>query len=253
MKQAERLQKIIELFEQKYPYAHCALDHRNAFELSVATILSAQCTDKRVNMVTPALFKKFPDAKAMSKATPKQLEKLIQSTGFFRNKAKNLLGMAKQVVEKHGGEIPDNIEDLVALPGIGRKTANVILGEVFQKPAGVVVDTHVTRLSNLLGLTKHKDAVKIEKDLNKKVPQSKWAKFSHWLIHHGREVCIARRPQCEQCFLLQLCPRKGLPKLKKSSAQPKVLGLSKSGELRRLAPKKTKRIRLQGRKKTVRN
>lgn len=189
-----------------YPDAHCALDHRNAYELLVATILSAQCTDARVNLVTPALFARYPTAHDLAGAQPEELETLIKSTGFFRNKTKSLLGMARAVVERHGGEIPSTMDELTALPGVGRKTANVILGNAFGQNEGVVVDTHVTRLANRLGLTTQQDAVKIETDLMRLVPRERWTMLSHLLIEHGRRVCEARAPKCGICPLADLCP-----------------------------------------------
>ena len=191
---------------ERYPDAHCALDFRNPYELLCATILSAQCTDKRVNMVTPALFARYPDAAALAEAKPEELEELIRSTGFFRSKAKSLIGMAQALVERHGGQVPDDMESLVVLPGVGRKTANVVLGDAFQKQEGIVVDTHVTRLANRLGLTRHSDAVKIEQALLPLVPREQWTKVSHLLIEHGRQVCDARKPRCGDCVLADLCP-----------------------------------------------
>jgi endonuclease-3 len=188
------------------PDAHCALDHRNAYQLLVATILSAQCTDKRVNMVTPGLFKHYPNAAALANAKPEELEEEIKSTGFFRNKTKSLLGMATALVEQHGGDVPDSMEELTTLPGVGRKTANVILGNAFNKNLGIVVDTHVTRLSNRLGLTRETDAVRIEEDLMPLFPTEQWTMVSHLLIEHGREICIARAPKCEVCRLNDICP-----------------------------------------------
>jgi endonuclease-3 len=189
-----------------YPDAHCALDHRNAYELLVATILSAQCTDARVNLVTPALFAKYPTARDLAEAEQEDVEELIRSTGFFRNKAKSLLGMARALVERHGGEVPRTMDELTQLPGVGRKTANVILGNAFGMNEGVVVDTHVTRLSNLLGLTRESDAVKIEQDLVRLFPREQWTMLSHLLIEHGRRVCVARTPKCDICPLADLCP-----------------------------------------------
>ncbi len=189
-----------------YPDAHCALDFKTPFQLLIATILSAQCTDKRVNMVTPALFKRYPTPAALAAAKPEELEDLIRSTGFFRNKAKSLIGMATAVAEQHGGRIPREMDSLVKLPGVGRKTANVILGNAFDTNEGVVVDTHVTRLSQRLGLTKSTDAVKIEQDLMKLFPRERWTMLSHLLIEHGRQICDARRPKCEDCFLNDICP-----------------------------------------------
>jgi endonuclease-3 len=201
-----RAPEIFSRLAAEYPDAHCALDFRNPYELLVATILSAQCTDKRVNMVTPGLFAKYPDARALAVANPAELEEMIKSTGFFRNKTKSLLGMANAVTEKHGGAIPDSMETLFALPGVGRKTANVVLGNAFGKDEGVVVDTHVTRLSNRLQLTSESDAVKIEQNLMAIFPRSQWTLLAHLLISHGRAVCDARRPQCDRCTVQALCP-----------------------------------------------
>jgi len=202
----ERSTRIVAELGRLYPQAHCALNHTNAFELLVATILSAQCTDVRVNLVTPALFKKFPTPEKMAKADPKTLEKMIQSTGFFRSKAKSLLATSADVVEKHAGNVPQTMDELTALRGVGRKTANVVLGNAFGQNVGVTVDTHVTRLSQRLGLTTHTDAVKIEQDLIPIVPQNDWALWSHLLIAHGRAVCQARKPKCQECVLLPHCP-----------------------------------------------
>jgi len=201
-----RARKIISRLKREYPDATCALQHRNAVELVVATILSAQCTDARVNIVTPHLFAKYGTAADYATADPRVLEREIQSTGFFRNKTKSIIGMAQALVERHGGEVPQTMEELTALPGVGRKTANVILGTWFQKNEGVVVDTHVHRLSRLLGLTRQDDPVKIEQDLMAIVPRDDWTWFSHMLIQHGRAVCIARRPRCADCVLNRLCP-----------------------------------------------
>lgn len=201
-----RARKIIARLKREYPDATCALDHSNALELVVATILSAQCTDARVNMVTPHLFAKYRTAAAYAAADPRVLEKEIQSTGFFRNKTKSIIGMAQALVERHGGEVPQTMEELTALPGVGRKTANVILGTWFKKNEGVVVDTHVHRLTKLLGLTRLDDPVKIEQELMQIVPRDDWTWFSHTLILHGRAVCIARRPKCAECVINRLCP-----------------------------------------------
>lgn len=190
----------------EYPQARCELDHADAYQLLVATILSAQSTDVRVNMVTPALFAKYRSAAAYAAADPAVLEQEIHSTGFFRNKTKSIIGMAQAVVERHQGQIPETIEELVQLPGVGRKTANVILGTWFGKNEGVVVDTHVTRLSRLMGLTKQGTPEKIEQDLMRLVPRDKWTWFGHTLIQHGRRVCIARRPKCEACVVNRWCP-----------------------------------------------
>lgn len=203
---AQRAPQIYDRLAAEYPDARCALDHRNPYELTVATILSAQCTDARVNLVTPALFERYPGPKAMSEAKPEELEGMIKSTGFFRNKTKSLLGMSTAVMEKHGGEIPRTMEQLVKLPGVGRKTANVVLGNAFGIDEGVVVDTHVSRLSNRLALSRETDPVKIEQDLIALYPKERWTMLSHLLISHGREVCDARRPECERCVVSHLCP-----------------------------------------------
>jgi endonuclease-3 len=201
-----RTRKIIARLEQAYPDPTCALQHGAALELLVATILSAQSTDARVNMVTPALFAKYRTAAGYAAADPAVLEQEIHSTGFFRNKTKSLIGMAQGLVERHGGEVPDTLDALVQLPGVGRKTANVVLGTWFGKNEGVVVDTHVQRLSTLLGLTKETTPEKIERDLMILVPRDHWTRFSHTLILHGRQVCIARRPRCEVCVVNRSCP-----------------------------------------------
>jgi endonuclease-3 len=203
---ARRFPEILARLKRAYPDAHCALDFTNPFELLCATILSAQCTDVRVNMVTPALFRKYPDAAALAGARRDDVEAIIRSTGFFRNKAKSLIGMAQAVVAEHDGEIPASMDALVRLPGVGRKTANVILGNAFGMNEGIVVDTHVTRVSGRLGLTKATDPVKIEQDLMKLTPRDDWALLSHLLITHGRNVCVARKPRCEICVLAELCP-----------------------------------------------
>jgi endonuclease-3 len=212
-----RTGKIVRRLRTTYGDATCALHHRDAFELVAATILSAQCTDARVNRVTPALFEKYPTAAHLARAKPADVERIIQSAGFFRSKAKNLIGMAQGLVERHGGEVPQTLPELVALPGVGRKTANVVLGTAFGIPSGVVVDTHVTRISRLLGLTRSTTAEKIEQDLMQLVPKKEWIDFSHRLIHHGRRICIARRPKCTECPLLNVCPRVGLPPLGEDS------------------------------------
>ena len=205
-KRKTQARKIIVRLKREYPDATCALQHHSALELVVATILSAQCTDARVNLVTPHLFAKYRTAADYAAADPRVLEKEIQSTGFFRNKTKSIIGMAQALVERHGGEVPQTMEELTALPGVGRKTANVILGTWFKKNEGVVVDTHVHRLTRLLGLTRQDDPVKIEQDLMEIVPRADWTWFSHTLIQHGRNVCIARRPKCADCVVNRLCP-----------------------------------------------
>jgi endonuclease-3 len=203
---ARRAPEILTRLTAAYPDARCALEHRNAFELLCATILSAQCTDARVNLVTPALFARYPTPAALARAAPADVEAIIKSTGFFRNKTKSLIGMAQALVADHGGEVPRTMEELRVLPGVGRKTANVILGNAYGINEGITVDTHVTRLSRLLGLTRHDDPVKIEQDLMTLVPRDHWALISHLLIFHGRQVCIARRPRCAECVLSDICP-----------------------------------------------
>ncbi len=201
-----RVRTIIRRLRREFPEAKCALDHGNPLELLVATILSAQCTDVRVNMVTPTLFAKYRSVGDYAAADPQIFEKEIQSTGFFRNKTKSIIGMAQALIERHGGQVPDIMEELVALPGVGRKTANVVLGTAFGKNDGVVVDTHVQRLSGLLELTAEHTPEKIERDLMALVPRKDWTIFSHLLILHGRKTCIARRPRCEVCTINRWCP-----------------------------------------------
>jgi endonuclease-3 len=201
-----RALEIWQRLKREYPDAHCELDFDNPFQLLVATILSAQCTDARVNLVTPALFKRYPDAEALAAAQQEEVEELIRSTGFFRNKAKSLVGMARAVVANHEGEIPDTMEELRPLPGVGRKTANCILGNAFGKSEGITVDTHVLRLSRLLRLSRESDAEKLERELMPLVPREDWALVSHLLIWHGRRVCIANRPRCGECVLCDICP-----------------------------------------------
>ena len=207
-----RLAKIIAGLQKAYPDAHCELNHSNALELLIATILSAQCTDKRVNIVTPQLFKKYPTAADYAKARLPELEDEIKTTGFYRNKAKSITKACKNIVEKHGGNVPNTMEELIALGGVGRKTANVVLGNAFNVNTGIVVDTHVARLSVRLGLTKETDPVKIELALMNLVPQEQWTLFSHWLIWHGRRRCYARNPECPNCEIKAVCPRIGVPK-----------------------------------------
>lgn len=206
MRKNDRAEEVYKRLQKRYPDAHCELDHQNAYQLLVATILSAQCTDVRVNMVTPGLFKKYPSPAKLATAPLDQVEEAIKSINFFRNKAKSLVGMAKSLVGEYAGHVPDSMEELIKLPGVGRKTANVVLGNAFNKPIGIVVDTHVMRLSNLLGLTKQHDPVKVEHDLIKLFPREQWTMLSHLLIFHGRRVCIARRPQCDLCPLNDICP-----------------------------------------------
>jgi endonuclease III len=201
-----RAPEILTRLRAAYPDARCALDHPGAFELLCATILSAQCTDVRVNLVTPVLFGRYPTPEALARAKQADVEAIIRSTGFFRNKARSLIGMAQALVADHGGEVPRTMEQLRSLPGVGRKTANVILGNAFGINDGITVDTHVTRLSRLLGLTRHADPMKIERDLMALFPQDQWALLSHLLIFHGRKICVARRPRCQDCILSDLCP-----------------------------------------------
>jgi len=201
----ERVQLIIAGLDHLYPHVTCALTHRNAWELLVATILSAQCTDVRVNMVTPILFEKYPTVKDFAALEPEQLEPDIRSTGFFRNKSKSVVGAARKVVSDFGGKVPETMDELLTLPGVARKTANVLLGTWFKKNEGVVVDTHVTRISRRLELTRHEDAQKIEQDLMPIIPRNRWTDFSHEVIWHGRTLCIARRPKCADCALEKLC------------------------------------------------
>jgi endonuclease-3 len=198
--------EVFARLKRAHPDAHIELDYETPLQLLMATILSAQCTDKRVNMVTPLLFKTYPTAQSLADAQPERLEELIRSTGFFRNKTKSLIGLGKALVERHNGEVPDSMEALVKLPGVGRKTANVILGNAFNKNEGVVVDTHVGRLSLRLGLTKQTDPVKVEQDLMALFPRDDWAMLAHLLIFHGRRICHARVPKCEICTLSDICP-----------------------------------------------
>lgn len=200
-----RVREILRKLDEAYPNATCALIHQNPFQLLIATILSAQCTDERVNMVTPGLFKRYPDAKAFAYANPSDIENEIRTTGFFRNKTKSIIGASKKLVEEFHGEVPKAMEELLPLPGVARKTANVVLGTGFGIASGVVVDTHVQRLSERLDLTKHTDPKKIEQDLMKAIPQDRWILFAHQLIWHGRRVCQARRPRCVECNLNKIC------------------------------------------------
>ena len=201
-----RTRAIIRKLKKRFPDAKCSLTHRSPLQLLVATILSAQCTDVRVNIVTKDLFKRYKTVKDYAEADPEELSGIIKSTGFFRNKTKSILGMAQGLVEKHKGRVPRTLEELTQLPGVGRKTAYVVLGNAFGIDEGVVVDTHVTRISNRLKLTKHKDAVKIERDLMRLVPKPDWTLFPHLMIQHGRAICQARKPRCEECPINTLCP-----------------------------------------------
>jgi endonuclease-3 len=201
-----RATEVYDLLAAEYPDAHCELDFEDPFQLAVATILSAQTTDQRVNMVTPELFRRYPSAKALASALQEDVEEIIRSTGFFRNKAKNIIGFARGLMADHDGEVPASMDALAALPGVGRKTANVILGNAFGVDEGVVVDTHVKRLAALLGFTKATTPEKVEEDLMQIFPRERWTMLSHLLIWHGRRVCIARRPKCEDCAISHLCP-----------------------------------------------
>lgn len=202
---AARIGEILHQLDVLYPNVTCALNHSNAWELLVATILSAQCTDKRVNEVTPGLFAKYPTIQDFASVKPEVLAQDIRSTGFFNNKAKSVIGAAKKILEEYGGEVPRSMEQLLTVPGAARKTANVVLGTAFGIPSGVVVDTHVLRLTQRLDLSKHSDPVNIEKDLMKLLPRERWILFSHQLIHHGRSLCVARKPRCPECPLDPLC------------------------------------------------
>jgi endonuclease-3 len=201
----ERVAAILAGLEETYPEVRCALHHEGAWQLLVATILSAQCTDVRVNLVTPALFKKYPTAALLARIEPEELEPVIRSTGFFRNKAKNIVGAARRVMEEFGGAVPETMEELLTLPGVARKTANVVLGSWFGQGVGIVVDTHVQRISRRLELSGADDSKKIEQELMKVIPQAKWIEFSHQVIHHGRALCVARGPKCAGCPLEALC------------------------------------------------
>ena len=201
----KRVAAILVELRKAYPDVVCALVHKNAWELTVATILSAQCTDARVNMVTPALFKRFPTPRAMAAASLPEIEELIRTTGFFRAKAKNIKGAARVVTEEFGGQVPQTMDEMLRLPGVARKTANVVLGSWYGIAVGIVVDTHVLRISRRLELTKNTQPVPVERDLMKIIPQDRWIDFSHELIHHGRQVCVARKPRCVDCTLERLC------------------------------------------------
>jgi endonuclease-3 len=205
----KRARRINTMLAKLYPDAKCALHHKNALELLVATVLSAQCTDERVNKVTPALFARYPNAAAYATADISELERLIQSTGFFRNKARNIQACCRILVDQYGGKVPRTMEELVPLPGVGRKTANVILGNAFDVP-GIPVDTHVGRLSRRMALTTHEDPVKVERDLMELIPPKEWTMFGHRMIFHGRQICQARKPTCAECIVNKLCPKVGV-------------------------------------------
>jgi endonuclease-3 len=206
----QRATGVYQELTRLYPDAHCALSHRNAFELLIATILSAQCTDARVNMVTPALFKRYPTPAAMAKAPLGDIEQAVRTTGFFRSKAKSLQGTSRLLIDHHRGKVPQTMEELTALPGVARKTANVVLGNAFGIAVGVVVDTHIGRLSRRLSLTDHQDPKKVEQDLMALFPSDQWTMLAHLLISHGRAVCGARKPQCDRCTLAKICPKIGV-------------------------------------------
>jgi len=210
-KQARR---VVRVLKKTYPVAECALNHNSAYQLLTATILSAQCTDERVNSVTPVLFDKYPDAEDLAKSTQKAVEKIIHPLGFFRAKSENIRGMAKKLVDEFNGELPQTLDEMTSLPGVGRKTANVVLGTWYGIASGVVVDTHVKRISKLLGLTDSINPEIAERQLKAVLPKTEWIQYSHRLIHHGRQICIARRPNCTECPLLRMCPRVDLPPLK---------------------------------------
>lgn len=226
MKKSELAFEVYQRLKKVHPDAHCELNHSNAFELLIATILSAQCTDARVNMVTPDLFRKYPTAEKLSRAKLSEVEETIKSINFFRNKSKSLIACAQRLVEFHKGEVPRTIEELSELPGVGRKTANVVLGNAFNINTGIVVDTHVKRTAFLLGLTKQSDPVKIEIDLMKLFPNEQWTDLSHLLIFLGRRTCVARKPHCDLCSLKDICPSKGkfLKALEKAPHGTKVKG-----------------------------
>ncbi len=213
--------RVVRSLTKLYPDVECGLAHRNAFELLVATVLSAQCTDARVNLVTPGLFARFPDARSMAVASPDDVEALIHSTGFFRAKARNLIALAARIVERHGGEVPRELDSLTDLAGVGRKTAHVVLGNAFGIPSGVVVDTHVKRLAFRLGMTTSRDPVIIERDLCGLVPRTGWIDLSHRLIDHGRRTCVALRPRCDRCALEPLCPKQGVAPSPMQSGNPR--------------------------------
>jgi len=205
-KKQERATEITHRLRKAYPKAKCSLDFTNPFELLIATMLSAQSTDVRVNIVTKSLFRKYPDAAAFAAASQVEMERDVKQTGFYRNKAKAVIAASKAIMERHGGEPPHTMDELTALPGVGRKTANVVLSNAFKTPVGIVVDTHVSRVSARLGLTASSDAEKIEQDLMKLIPQKEWTAFSHRLIYHGRQICVARKPKCAECVLNDVCP-----------------------------------------------
>ena len=232
--------EVVKRLRASYRLAECALVHDSPLELLIATILSAQCTDARVNIVTRELFHTYKSAADFAAAPIAELERAVQSTGFFRNKAKSIKACCQKLVDEHAGQVPKNLDALVELPGVGRKTANVVLGTAFGIPSGVVVDTHVTRLSRRLGLTKHTDAVKIERDLMEVVPKREWIALSHRLIHHGRRICVARKPRCEVCPLLDVCPQVGVEPAAKAKPKSKSKLSGAVVKKRKLATTKTR-------------
>ncbi len=234
MKKTDLAREVLERLKKVHPDAHCELHHSNPYELLLATILSAQCTDARVNMVTPGLFKKYPNPQKLAKARLEDVEESIKSVNFFRNKAKNLIGCAQMLVDKYKGEIPRSLEELSELPGVGRKTANVLLGNAFNINTGIVVDTHVKRTAHILGFSRHTDPAKVEVDLMKLFPNDQWTDLSHLLIFLGRRTCVARRPQCDLCNLKDICPSKE----KFLKAREKVLRDTKSKAAGRSSPRK---------------
>jgi endonuclease-3 len=252
-----RTAEVSRLLAEAWPDAHVELDHRDAYQLVVATILSAQSTDKLINTVTPALFARYPDASALAQADQLEVEKLVAKTGFFRMKAKHLIGMAQAVVQRHGGAIPNTMDELVALPGIARKTANVVLGSAMGINVGVVVDTHVTRLAARLGLTVHTDPVKIEHDLMTLLPQDQWTSFAHRLIWHGRRVCFAKKPDCDHCTLVPVCPSAFAP-VQPKDASPRAKWNEKQKAARKGAavatakPARAKQTPVPAKKKSAR-
>lgn len=221
MKKNDQALEVHRRLKKLYPDAHCELNHSNPFELLIATILSAQCTDVRVNMVTPDLFKKYPTPKALAKAKLEDVEEAIKSINFYKNKSKSLIGCAQMLMDQHKGEVPQSVEELSELPGVGRKTANVVLGNAFNINTGIVVDTHVKRTTHLLGLTKNTEPEKVEQDLMKLFPNETWTEISHLLIFLGRRMCIARRPQCDLCVLKDLCPSAAKTKVKAPAKSPR--------------------------------
>lgn len=232
MSQKEKINGILKALKEHSPDVRCALHHESPFQLLIATILSAQCTDKKVNQVTPKLFEKFPQPADFARANLEDIEFEIRSIGLFRSKAKSLKECSERLVQEFASKVPEKVEDLLSLRGVARKTANVVLGEIYNRPDGVVVDTHVRRITQLMGLTKEEDPKKIEKDLNQLIPRSEWRDFSHRVIHLGREICIARRPQCEHCPVLRFCSRRGLKPLKRPVQR--VYSLDRQGGLKAL-------------------